>query len=157
MRPFLTTLAVLAILVPATAMAALSLDIAFDPEEACPGDEVYFFFSLENVGGQEEMVEFSVTFEIDGEVFGPFTGEFPLAAGEEISREGMLFIPPFVPPVSLVVTVEATDSDGTVTDSASLTILDCGGGRGPQIAKVNKGAKALAKSFKKTLKEMELR
>ncbi len=157
MRLFLAMLAVLAIMIPATAFAALDLDIAFDPEEACPGDEVYFFFALENVGGEEEMVEFAVTFEIDGDTFGPFTGEFPLAAGEEISREGYLFIPPFVPPVSLVVIVEATDSDGTVTDTASLTILDCGGEGGPQIAKVNKGAKALAKSFKKTLKAMELR
>jgi hypothetical protein len=144
-------------MVPATALAALDLDIAFDPEEACPGDEVYFFFALENVGGEEEMVELAVSFEIDGQVFGPFTVEFPLAAGEEISHEGYFFIPPPVPPVSLVVTAEATDSDGTVTDTASLTILDCSGERGPKPAKVNKGVKELAKTFKKTLKEMELR
>jgi hypothetical protein len=115
-------------LLPMKASALLELDIGFDPTEACPGDQVHFFFSLENVGGQSEIVEVSVEIHFDDAVFGPFGGDFEMPAGEEISHELVFMIPPPAPPGTLTIYVTATDSDGMVMDDASLTILDCGGG-----------------------------
>jgi hypothetical protein len=118
------------LLVPAGALAAVDLDIAFDPTEACPGEDVQFFFALENVGGEDTIVELAVTFAWDGEEYGPFVGQVHLPAGGEISKEIAFRIPPPVPPGTLTVTVEASDVDGTVTDTAELTILDCSVGSG---------------------------
>jgi hypothetical protein len=115
------------VLFPVQAAAMLQLDIGFDPSEACPGDEVHFFFSLENVGDEAETVELSVTLTFQDEEFGPFTGEFELAAGEGISKELAFTIPPMAPAGTLTVTVQATDSDGMVEDSASLEVLECNG------------------------------
>jgi hypothetical protein len=123
-----TILAALAlVLMPMKASALLELDLGFDPTEACPGDEVHFFFSLENVGDESEMVNFAITITWNDEVFGPFEGDFEMPAGEEFAREFMFLVPSMIPPGTLTLTVTATDSDGMVEDEAVLEILDCGG------------------------------
>jgi hypothetical protein len=144
------------LLVPATALALVDVGIGFDPAEVCPGEEVYFFFSLENIGAEETEVTLSFSFELNGDMFGPFTTPaFPLAAGEEISREAMLMIPMGLPPSSLAIYVEATDADGTASDDAALTILDCTE-RGAKLkeAKSDKAEKELAKDVRKMLKKL---
>ena len=142
------------LLVPATALALVEVDIAFDPVEVCPGDEVSFFFALENVGAEETMVTLAFSFEYAGEVIGPFeTPPFPLAAGEEIAREAALFIPPIAEPGTITIYVEATDDDGTASDDASLTILDCGGERGKH-PKLSTSKNNLAKDIRKMLKKL---
>ncbi len=155
MKLFMSIAVAALLLVPASALATLELDLAFDPAEACPGDDVQFFFALENVGGEDEMVEFGVTFVIAEYEFGPFTMEFPLAAGEEIVKEATLFIPPPVPPVTMTVSVTATDSAGTVEDEASLTVLDCGDRQSGK-HRVEKSTHSLAKSFVETLNKLGL-
>jgi hypothetical protein len=138
------------LLVPAAALALVEVEIAFDPIEVCPGDQASFFFALENVGAEETMVTLSFSFEYAGEVIGPFqTGTFPLAAGEEITREAMLMIPSIAQPGTITIYVEATDDDGTASDDASLTILDCGGDRSMGHEKDR-----LAKDIKKMLKKL---
>ncbi|MFH1866166.1 MAG: hypothetical protein ABIK85_09810, partial [Candidatus Eisenbacteria bacterium] len=141
MRFLLLSALVATLLMPATALALVEVDIAFDPTEVCPGDEASFFFALENVGAEETEVTLAFTFEFMGHVMGPFECyPFPLAAGEAITHEAMLMIPPMAPAGTIVITVDATDDDGTVTDTASLTILDCGGERGkdPKLAQSEK-------------------
>jgi len=144
------------LLVPAAALALVEVEIAFDPVEVCPGDEASFFFALENVGAEETEVTLAFTFDFMGEVIGPFESPpFPLAAGETITREAMLMIPPMAPASTIIVTVEATDDDGTSSDMASLTILDCGGERGndPKLAKSEKNVvKSVSKMLKKIMK-----
>lgn len=141
------------LLVPATALALVDVGIGFDPAEVCPGEEVYFFFALENIGAEETMVTLTFSFELNGEMFGPFTTpEFPMAAGEEFSREAMLMIPMGCPPGSLGIYVEATDADGTAMDDASLTILDCAE-RGEKLNDA-KAEKELAKDVRKMLKKL---
>ena len=143
------------LLVPAAALALVEVDIAFDPAEVCPGDEASFFFALENVGAEETEVTVSFTFEFMGESFGPFESDpFPLAAGEEITREAMLMVPPMAEPGTIAITVEATDVDGTASDAASLTILDCGGERGAKDPVVAKSSKSVEKRVSKMLKKM---
>ena len=114
-------------LLPTKAFALLELDIGFDPTEVCPGERVMFSANLTNVGDEDEHVIVTATAEFEGEEIGTFEGEFELAAGEGISEEIALMIPPASPPGTLVVTITATDSDGTVEDSAELTVLECDG------------------------------
>ena len=141
-------LALVALLVPARASALLELDLGFDPAEVCPGDEVQFFFALENVGDQEEMVELCVTLSWEGHEFGPFCGDFPLAAGEGVTHEFVFMVPPPVPPGTLTIHVTATDSDGTVEDVADLTILECRKATG------NGSIKPLIQTMRKNLGEI---
>ncbi len=115
------------ILVPATSFADVALNIAFDPAQACPGDDVSFFFSLENVGADAEQVELSVMIDFNGTSFGPVVGTLELAAGEVVSDEVALVVPPLTAPGALTIDATATDSGGSVNDTASLTINDCGG------------------------------
>jgi hypothetical protein len=153
MRFVLSVLLAAMLLVPATALALVDVGIGFDPTEVCPGEEVYFFFALENVGAEETMVALTFSFDLNGQVFGPFTTpEFPMAAGEEFSREAMLMIPMGCPPGYLGIQVEATDDDGTATSEASLTILDCAE-RGEKLNDA-KAEKELAKDVKKMLKRL---
>ena len=138
-------------LLPMKASAALELDIGFDPAEVCPGETAQFFFSLENVGDTEELVEISVMLTFEDEEFGPFTGELPLAAGELISKELAFPVPPPAPPGTLTVSVTATDSDGEVSDEASITVLECmGPGRSPS-------PRNLINRFRRTLSELGVR
>ena len=115
------------VLMPVKASAVLELDMGFDPAEACPGEQVQFFFLLENVGGEEESVTLSVEFSFDEMTWGPFEGTFDLAAGEAISKELPFNVPPPMPAGMLTITTTATDSAGPVTAVAELEILDCGG------------------------------
>ncbi|MBD3237393.1 MAG: hypothetical protein GF330_11855 [Candidatus Eisenbacteria bacterium] len=147
MKLFGLALAVAALLVPTQASAMLEVDIGFEPDEVCPGDEVRFFFALENVGEQEEMVELCMTLSWEGNEFGPICAEFPLAAGEGFMEEFEMMVPPPVPPGTLTVLVTATDSDGTVEDTAELTILECRG------AAMAMSAKPLIQKFKNELRQ----
>lgn len=151
MRILALTLALMALLVPTKASAMLELDLGFEPTEVCPGDEVRFFFALENVGDQEEMVELCVTLMWEEFEFGPFCGEFPLAAGEGFADELFLAVPPIVPPGTLTVYVTATDSDGTVEDTAELTILQC------RSAAAGLSVKPLINAFRRELREHGIR
>jgi hypothetical protein len=140
-------LAVTALLVPTQASAMLELDVGFEPTEVCPGDSFQFFFALENVGEQEEMVEVCMTLSWEGHEFGPICAEFPLAAGEGFMREFEMMVPPPVPPGTLTIYVTATDSEGTVEDTAELTILECRG------AAMAMSAKPLIRAFQKELRQ----
>ena len=150
-RAFLVSAALGLVLFPLQAAAMLQLDIGFDPSQACPGDEVQFFFYLENVGDEAETVELSVTLTFQDEEFGPFTGEFELPAGEEVSKELAFTIPPMAPAGTLTVTVTATDSDGTVEDSASLEVLECNGVGGQT------SARGLVNRFRRILSRIGVR
>ena len=114
------------LLAPMAASAALNFNIGFDPATVCPGNSVSFLFDLVNVGAQPSNVTLSVTFSYNGMQFGPFTGNFPMAAGQEFSQELPLMVPPFVPAGTLSITATATDQDGPVTSTASLEIQNCG-------------------------------
>ncbi|MBD3335240.1 MAG: hypothetical protein GF355_06960 [Candidatus Eisenbacteria bacterium] len=144
-------LAVAALLVPGSAMAMLELDLGFDPTEVCPGDDVQFFFSLENIGDEAEMVEMTVMVTFDDFEIGPITGTFELAAGEEVTKEIGLMVPPPTPPGTLTIYASATDSDGTVEDTAELTINDCRG------ANQSANPRALLNDFRKALGSIGLR
>lgn len=138
--------AAIGLLLPLPAMAALELDLGFEPAEVCPGEWVQFFFALANVGDEAEMVDLAIMLSFGGQEFGPFGGTLALAAGEEITRELRFRIPPPAPAGTLTVSATATDSDGTVEDSATLEILDCmgpGGGTSPQ---------GLIESFRRALR-----
>ncbi len=121
-------LAVLALLLPARASALLELDMGFDPAQVCPGDQVQFFFALENVGTTAETVIFTVNVQFGQFTVGPFTAQFPLAAGEQIAREFTFMVPPPAPPGILTMTATAEDSGGIVEAVAELEILDCESG-----------------------------
>ena len=110
---------------PSTASALLELDMGFEPAEVCPGENVQFFFMLENVGGDDEMVEFAVTLTFHEFTIGPIMGQFRLAAGEQVSHEFDFMVPPPTPPGLLTITATATDSGGTVEATAELEILEC--------------------------------
>jgi len=140
--------AALGLLSPGNASATLSLDLGFDPTEICPGNPVQFFFDLENVGDQAETVTLSVTFSYEGYEFGPFEGQFPMAAGEEFAKEINLYVPPMAPPGTLHIAVTATDSGGSVDDSADLVILQCGPAFG------GNGAKLLIQNTRKAVQEL---
>lgn len=141
------------LLVPTTALALVDVGVGFDPAEVCPGEEVYFFFALENTGAEETEVALTFSFDLNGEVFGPFTTHpFSMAVGEEFSREAMLMIPMGCPSGYIGIHVEATDVDGTATSDASLTILDCSE-RGQKLNDA-KAEKELAKDIKKMLKKL---
>ena len=139
-------------LAPGRAMAAVDLDLAFDPAEACPGDQVQFFFSIENVGDEAEMVSLSVTLSWGDTVIGPFTSQLPLAAGEEAAREVVFMVPPPTPPGTLVVDASATDSDGTVEATASLDIVECLAAAAPE-----KDAKRLLNEIARELRQIGLK
>jgi hypothetical protein len=139
------------LLVPASALALLDFDIAFEPTELCPGEEAQFFFYLENIGGTDEIVELAVTIEFEGYAFGPITVQFPLAAGEEITKELPFFVPPFAPPGTLTVTMVASDSGGSIEDVAELTILEC-----DQLQLQKDGRKSVVRKFKNTLDKLDL-
>lgn len=150
MRNLLALLAMVCI--PAVATALPVVDLGFDPSEVCPGNPVQFFFSLENQGDAASDVTLSVTFHINGQDFGPFEGVVPMAAGQVISQEIPLFVPPNVPAGTLGVTVVARDLTGESTDTGTLTILDCGGLRAatPSVA-------GLVNNFKKALGQIGVR
>lgn len=136
---------------PGPAQAAVSVDIGFDPAQVCAGDNVQFFFSLENVGQGETIATLSVTFTYNGMPIGPFTMDVPLAAGQEIAKEIAFRVPPMTPPGTLGVTVSATDADGTVGDSAELNIISCGPAAGMD------SAKGLINNFRLVLSQIGLR
>lgn len=145
--------ALLAIIcVPALASAVPVVDLGFDPSEVCPGNQVQFFFSLENQGDAASDITVSVTFHINGYDFGPLEGVVPMAAGQLISQEIPFFVPPNVPPGSLGVTVVASDETGQSTDSGTLTILDCGG---PSAG--TPSVNGLSNNFKKALSQIGVR
>ena len=136
-------LGALALLIPGSASAALDLDMGFEPTAACPGETAQFFFLLENVGGEDQVVTFSVTLTFGDMVFGPFEGDFPLAAGEDISTELAFRIPMGVPPGLLTIDASATDADGTVEAQAQFEVLDCEGKAGGDKAHPNAEKKML--------------
>jgi hypothetical protein len=140
-------------LMPGQAQSALELDMGFDPAQACPGEQVNFFFSLENVGDAEEMVTLSVTVSFGDLVIGPVEGQFPLAAGEEIAWEFGIMLPPPTPPGTLVIEATATDSDGSVEAIAELEIVDCK----TSGAKKSDDGKKLLKEIRKSLREQGLK
>jgi hypothetical protein len=121
-------LALALLVLPNPSHALVELDVAFEPSAVCPGEEVQFFFSLENVGDEAELVQLSVTITFGEFQIGPFMGQVELAAGETAAKEIPFLVPPYTPAGTLVMTVTATDSDGTVEDTAELTINECGGG-----------------------------
>ncbi|MBD3163001.1 MAG: hypothetical protein GF346_11330 [Candidatus Eisenbacteria bacterium] len=141
------------ILLPVQASALVELDLGFEPAEVCPGDDAQFFFSLENVGDQEEMVALSVTVSFGDYVIGPLEGQVPLAAGEEVAREFGMRVPPPAPPGVLRIDVSATDSDGIVEAAAELEILEC---LGPGVAP-EKGAKNLLNQIQKSFRDLGVR
>ncbi|MCK4414713.1 MAG: hypothetical protein KAY32_14360 [Candidatus Eisenbacteria sp.] len=144
------------LLVPAQASALLELEMGFEPTEACPGDAVQFFFSLENVGDQDEEVTFSVTLTFADMVFGPFEGTFHLAAGEEIAREVRFVVPMGTPPGTLVLEATAADSAGAVHAQAQVEILDCGDVPGP-FGKAEGHTKKLPRTVAKALRGIGLK
>jgi len=124
MRKMTMLLASLALVAFAgAATAQVDVELAFDPTEAAPGDEVAFFASIANLGDEaaDADVEIMVTY---GEYeFGPLSGTLPLAAGEEISKE-IVFLVPFVPEGGdLVITATATIGEYSDTATAILTIV----------------------------------
>ena len=126
-RIAMTLVSAALLLMPVEASALLELDMGFDPAEVCPGEQVQFFFLLENVGGEAETVTMSVEFSFEEMTWGPFEGTFDLAAGEVISKEFQFMVPPPMPAGMLMITATATDSAGSVEAVAELEILDCGG------------------------------
>ncbi len=147
MRKALALIALVCI--PAVASAVPAVQLGFDPSEVCPGNQVQFFFSLENQGDAASDVNLSVTFNINGYEFGPLTGVVHMAAGQVISQEIPLYVPQFVPPGTLTVTVTASDASGQSTASGTLTVLDCGG-----LKVATPSVSGLAANFKKTLNQI---
>lgn len=111
------------------AVAQIDVDLAFDPTEAAPGDEVGIFMAIANLGDEAVVAEIELYATYNEYEFGPLTGNLPLAAGEEMSKE-MVFIVPFVPESGdLVISVTATAGEYSDTAEAVLTIIvEEGGG-----------------------------
>ncbi len=148
MKRMLAIAAVIACLSPAIALALPVVDVGFDPTEVCPGNQVQFFFSLENQGDVQSDVTLSVSFDINGYQFGPFEGVIPMAAGQVISHEIPFYVPQFVPAGYLTVSVTATDATGSTSDSGTLTVLECG----PKAAMPS--ITGLAKNFQMALRQI---
>ena len=106
------------------AVADLALEMAFAPDVASPGDEVAFFASIANLGDEAVVAELEFMAYFNDIEFGPITGNLPLAAGEELSKE-IAFIVPQVPEEGdLLIIVTADDGmGGIVTAEAALSIV----------------------------------
>lgn len=122
------TVATLLVAFAATAaVAQIDVELAFDPDVAHPGDTVMLFTSIANLGDEDVVADIEVSIEVMGEIFGPFGGSLPLAAGEELSREFAFIIPPLEESGDLTITVTATAGEWSDTASATLTVVVDGG------------------------------
>jgi hypothetical protein len=118
----LTALAI--ILSTGIAFACPEVQVAFDPAQAAPGDQVHFFSRLANNGTEPltATIEMSITF--NDHTFGPFTHDVELGAGFDHTVEFDFLIPPFAQPGALTINVSASaEGCPASTATASLEIV----------------------------------
>lgn len=123
MRAYVLT-AIALILSTGLALACPEVQVAFDPTQAAPGDQVHFFSRLANNGTEPltAAIEMSVTF--NDRTFGPFTRTVELGAGFDHTVEFDFMIPSFAQPGTLTISVVASaEGCPASTATASLEIV----------------------------------
>ncbi len=105
------------------ALALPDVEIGFDPSQASPGDQVHFFFSIENIGTEARLITLQTTLQFNDHTLGPFTRRIFLGAGQDHSIEFDFVIPQQAPAGTLTITTVASDEDGSDTATASLEII----------------------------------
>ena len=113
------TAAIVAIAATA-AMAQIDVDISFDPTSASAGDEVHLNVSVANQGADPVLADIDLTVTLGDFTVGPLLGKLPLAAGEQLTRDVSMVIPPA--PVSGDLTLDLAASVGEFQDSSSATL-----------------------------------
>ena len=105
------------------AFALPDVGIGFDPSQASPGDQVHFFFSLDNIGTETRQITVQTTLQFGDFTLGPFTRRVTLGAGQGHAIEFDFVIPQHAPAGTLTITSTASDVDGSDTAQASLEII----------------------------------
>lgn len=123
MRTYVLT-AIALILGTGLAVACPEVQVAFDPTQAAPGDQVNFFARLANNGTAPVTATIEMNITFGGHTFGPFTRDLELGAGFEQAIEFAFLVPPMAPPGTLTIDVAASaEGCPTSTAAASLEIV----------------------------------
>ncbi len=128
-----------------SALAQIDVNMAFDPTEASAGDQVSFFVSVANLGDAAVVADLEITVSFGTFTFGPIGGMLPLAAGQELSHEIVLFVPPLPTGGDLTISLTAT-ADG-FSDSATATLTVLPGTSGSAEAGIAGIATAIQRAF----------
>jgi hypothetical protein len=123
MRTFLLTSLAL-VLGAGVTFACPEVQVAFDPAQAAPGDQVHFYFLLANNGTEAITATIETTIRFDDFTIGPISHPMELGAGFERTIEFDFTVPP--PAAGGTLTIEvAASAEGcpTSTSTATLEIL----------------------------------
>lgn len=104
------------------AQPCVDVEMAFTPASANPGDEVNVFASLENTGDEAGDIAVSVSLDINGVTYGPYTGTATVAAGEAVTAEFAFLVPAELANSVVTVTVEASVGECSDTAVGVLTV-----------------------------------